>query len=435
MANYFQPEIECASLEEMRAIQNKKLVKQVKHVYENVEYYRNLMDEKGVKPEDIQSIDDLHKLPFLTKADLRDAYPYGLLGADLKDCVRIHSTSGTTGRRVVAFYTQNDIDMWDDCCARAITAAGGTNEDVCQVAYGYGLFTGGFGLNGGSQKVGCLTLPMSSGNTERQIQFMQDLHSTIICCTPSYAAYMGETVKEMGLKPEDLDLKAGIFGAEPWTEEMRRDIENSLGIKAYDIYGLTESTGPGVAFECEEQTGMHINEDHFLAEIIDPETGEVLPEGAKGELVFTNLDKEGFPLLRYRTRDICILSRKKCSCGRTLIKMAKPMGRSDDMMIIRGVNVFPSQIETVLLKEGYTSNYLIEVDRVNNTDTLDVSVELAPEQFTDTMKDLAAKEKALANAMKIMLGVNPKVHLVAPKTITRSEGKAVRVIDRRKLHD
>lgn len=435
MANYFQPEIECASLDEMRAIQNEKLVKQVKHVYENVEYYRNLMDEKGVKPEDIQSIDDLHKLPFLTKADLRDAYPYGLLGADLKDCVRIHSTSGTTGRRVVAFYTQNDIDMWDDCCARAITAAGGTNGDVCQVAYGYGLFTGGFGLNGGSQKVGCLTLPMSSGNTERQIQFMQDLHSTIICCTPSYAAYIGETVKEMGLKPEDLDLKAGIFGAEPWTEEMRRDIEKSLGIKAYDIYGLTESTGPGVAFECEEQTGMHINEDHFLAEIIDPETGEVLPEGSKGELVFTNLDKEGFPLLRYRTRDICILSRKKCSCGRTLIKMAKPMGRSDDMMIIRGVNVFPSQIETVLLKEGYTSNYLIEVDRVNNTDTLDVSVELAPDQFTDTMKDLAAKEKSLANAMKIMLGVNPKVHLVAPKTITRSEGKAVRVIDRRKLHD
>jgi len=435
MAKYFQPEIECASLDEMRAIQNEKLVKQVKHVYENVEYYRNLMDEKGVKPEDIQSIDDLHKLPFLTKADLRDAYPYGLLGADLKDCVRIHSTSGTTGRRVVAFYTQNDIDLWEDCCARAITAAGGTNGDVCQVAYGYGLFTGGFGLNGGSQKVGCLTLPMSSGNTERQIQFMQDLHSTIICCTPSYAAYIGETVKEMGLKPEDLDLKAGIFGAEPWTEEMRRDIEKSLGIKAYDIYGLTESTGPGVAFECEEQTGMHINEDHFLAEIIDPETGEVLPEGSKGELVFTNLDKEGFPLLRYRTRDICILSRKKCSCGRTLIKMAKPMGRSDDMMIIRGVNVFPSQIETVLLKEGYTSNYLIEVDRVNNTDTLDVSVELAPDQFTDTMKDLAAKEKTLANAMKIMLGVNPKVHLVAPKTITRSEGKAVRVIDRRKLHD
>ena len=435
MANYYQPELECASLEEMRAIQNEKLVKQVKHVYENVKYYRDLMDEKGVKPDDIKSVDDLYKLPFLTKADLRDAYPYGLLGTDLKNCVRIQSTSGTTGRRVVAFYTQKDVDLWEECCARAIVAVGGTNEDVCQVAYGYGLFTGGPGLNGGSHKVGCLTLPMSSGNTERQIQFMQDLHATILCCTPSYAAYIGETLKEMGLKPEDIDLKAGIFGAEPWTEEMRRDIEKSLGIKAYDIYGLTETSGPGVAFECEEQTGMHINEDHFLAEIIDPETGEVLPEGSKGELVFTSLDKEGFPLLRYRTRDICILSRKKCSCGRTLIKMCKPMGRSDDMLIIRGVNVFPSQIESVLLKEGYSANYLIEVDRANNTDTLDVSVELTPEQFSDTMKDLAAKEKSLANAIKTMLGINPKVHLVAPKTITRSEGKAVRVIDKRKLHD
>ncbi len=435
MSRYFQPEIETASVEELRKIQNEKLVKQVKHVYENVEYYRNLMNEKGVTPDDIKSIDDLHKLPFLTKTDLRDAYPYGLLGADLKDCVRIHSTSGTTGKRVVAFYTQPDVDLWEDCCARAIVAAGGSDEDVCQVAYGYGLFTGGSGLNGGSHKVGCLTLPMSSGNTERQIQFMQDLHSTIICCTPSYAAYIGETLKEMGLTADDLDLKAGIFGAEPWTEEMRRDIEKSLGIKAYDIYGLTETSGPGVAFECEAQKGMHINEDHFLAEIIDPETGEVLPEGSKGELVFTSLDKKAFPLLRYRTRDICILSREKCSCGRTLIKMTKPMGRSDDMMIIRGVNVFPSQIETVLLKEGYTSNYLIEVDRENNTDTLDISVELTPDSFSDTVKDLARKEKSLANAMKVMLGINPKVHLVAPKTITRSEGKAVRVIDRRKLHD
>ncbi len=435
MPNYYQPEMECASLEKMRAVQNEKLVKQVKHVYDNVKYYRDLMDEKGLKPEDIKSIDDLHKLPFLTKADLRDAYPYGLLATDLKNCVRIQSTSGTTGRRVVAFYTQRDVDMWEDCCARAVTAVGGTNEDVCQVAYGYGLFTGGPGLNGGSHKVGCLTLPMSSGNTERQIQFMQDLHETILCCTPSYAAYIGETLKEMGLTPEDIDLKAGIFGAEPWTEEMRRDIEKSLGIKAYDIYGLTETSGPGVSFECEEQTGMHVNEDHFFPEIIDPETGEVLPEGSKGELVFTSLDKEAFPLMRYRTRDICVLSRKKCSCGRTLIKMSKPMGRSDDMMIIRGVNVFPSQIETVLLKEGYSANYLIEVDRVNNTDTLDVSVELTPEQFSDTVKDLNAKEKALANAIKIMLGISPKVHLVAPKTITRSEGKAVRVIDRRKLHD
>lgn len=435
MSRYFQPEIETASTEELRAIQNKKLVKQVKHVYDNVKYYRDMMDEKGVSPDDIKSVDDLHKLPFLTKADLRDAYPYGLLGTDLKKCVRIQSTSGTTGRRVVAFYTQKDIDLWEDCCARAIVAAGGNNGDVCQVAYGYGLFTGGAGLNGGSHKVGCLTLPMSSGNTERQIQFMRDLHSTIICCTPSYAAYIGETLKEMGLTPDDIDLKAGIFGAEPWTEEMRRDIESSLGIKAYDIYGLTETSGPGVAFECEAQAGMHINEDHFLAEIIDPETEEVLPEGSKGELVFTSLDKEAFPLLRYRTRDICVLSREKCSCGRTLIKMSKPMGRSDDMLIIRGVNVFPSQIETVLLKEGYSSNYLIEVDREHNTDTLDIYVELTSEQFSDTVKAISANEKALANAIKTMLGINPKVHLVAPKSITRSEGKAVRVVDKRKLHD
>ena len=431
--NYFQKEIETMSREDMKKLQSEKLVKQVKRVYENVPYYRNLMDEKGVKPEDIHGIDDLHLLPFLTKADLRDAYPYGLLGSPLEDCVRIQSTSGTTGRRVVAFYTQNDIDLWEDCCARAIVATGSDKKDVCQVAYGYGLFTGGAGLNGGSHKVGCLTLPMSSGNTERQIQFMMDLKATILCCTPSYAAYIGESLKEQGYKPEDIPLKAGIFGAEPWTEEMRRNIEADLGIKAYDIYGLTETTGPGVAFECSEQTGMHVNEDHFFAEIIDPDTGEVLPEGAKGELVFTSLDKEGFPLLRYRTRDICVLSRKKCSCGRTLIKMAKPMGRTDDMLIIRGVNVFPSQIETVLLNENYQPNYQIIVDRVNNTDTFEVNVEMSPEQFTDKVGEILAMEKSLANAMKTMLGINPKVKLVAPKTIARSEGKAVRVIDKRKL--
>ena len=431
--NYFQKEIETMSREDMKKLQSEKLVKQVKRVYENVPYYRNLMDEKGVKPEDIHGIDDLHLLPFLTKADLRDAYPYGLLGSPLEDCVRIQSTSGTTGRRVVAFYTQNDIDLWEDCCARAIVATGSDKKDVCQVAYGYGLFTGGAGLNGGSHKVGCLTLPMSSGNTERQIQFMMDLGATILCCTPSYAAYLAESLKEQGYKPEDIPLKAGIFGAEPWTEEMRRNIEADLGIKAYDIYGLTETTGPGVAFECSEQTGMHVNEDHFFAEIIDPDTGEVLPEGAKGELVFTSLDKEGFPLLRYRTRDICVLSRKKCSCGRTLIKMAKPMGRTDDMLIIRGVNVFPSQIETVLLNENYQPNYQIIVDRVNNTDTFEVNVEMSPEQFTDKVGEILAMEKSLANAMKTMLGINPKVKLVAPKTIARSEGKAVRVIDKRKL--
>ena len=431
--NYYQQEMETMPVDEMKKLQSEKIVKQVKHVYENVAYYRNLMDEKGVKPEDITGIDDLHKLPFLSKADLRDAYPYGLLAKPLNECVRIHSTSGTTGRRVVAFYTQNDVDLWEDCCARAIMAAGGTKEDVCQVAYGYGLFTGGAGLHGGSHKVGCLTLPMSSGNTERQIQFMEDLGATILCCTPSYAAYIGESLKEQGYKPEDIPLKAGIFGAEPWTEEMRRGIEETLGIKAYDIYGLTETSGPGVAFECCEQTGMHVNEDHFYPEIINPDTGEVLPVGEKGELVFTALDKEAFPLMRYRTRDICVLSREKCSCGRTLIKMAKPMGRTDDMMIIRGVNVFPSQIETVLLNEGYQPNYQIVIDRVNNTDTFDVNVEMNPEQFTDKVGDVLAMEKALSNAMKTMLGINPTVHLVAPKTIARSEGKAVRVIDKRKL--
>jgi len=433
--HYYQPQAETMPVEEIKKLQSEKLVKQVRHVYDNVKYYRDLMDEKGVTPDDIHGIEDLHKLPFLTKADLRDAYPYGLLAKPLDECVRIQSTSGTTGKRVVAFYTQKDIDMWEECCARAIVAVGGTKEDVVQVAYGYGLFTGGAGLNGGSHKVGSLTLPMSSGNTERQIQFMMDLDATILCCTPSYAAYIGESLAERGYKPEDNKLKAGIFGAEPWTEEMRRSIEASLGIKAYDIYGLTEVCGPGVSFECEEQHGMHINEDHFIAEIIDPDTGEVLPEGEKGELVFTALDKEAFPLLRYRTRDICVLSREKCSCGRTFIRMAKPMGRSDDMLIIRGVNVFPSQIETVLIQEGYGANYLIEVDRVNNTDTLDVSVEIAPEHFSDTVRELTKKEKALADAIRTMLGISPRVHLVAPKTITRSEGKAVRVIDKRKLHD
>ncbi len=431
--NYYQKEIETMPVEEIKKLQSEKLVKQVKHVYDNVPYYRNLMDEKGVKPEDIHGIEDLHLLPFLTKADLRDAYPYGLLAKPLSECVRIQSTSGTTGRRVVAFYTQKDVDLWEECCARAIVAAGGTKDDVCQVAYGYGLFTGGPGLNGGSHRVGCLTLPMSSGNTERQIQFMTDLQATILCCTPSYAAYIGETLKEQGYKPEDIPLKAGIFGAEPWTEEMRHSIEETLGIKAYDIYGLTETSGPGVSFECSEQTGMHINEDHFLAEIIDPDTGEVLPEGSKGELVFTSLDKEAFPLLRYRTRDICVLSRKKCSCGRTLIKMAKPMGRTDDMLIIRGVNVFPSQIETVLLNEGYDPNYQIIVDRVNNTDTFEVDVEMTAEKFTDKVSEILAMEKSLADALKTMLGINPKVHLVAPKSIARSEGKAKRVIDKRNL--
>ena len=334
---------------------------------------------------------------------------------------------------MVAFYTQHDIDLWEECCARAITAAGGTDESVCQVSYGYGLFTGGPGLNGGSHKVGCLTVPTSSGNTDRQIMFIMDLQATILCCTPSYAAYLGERFKEMGYGPDDIPLKAGIFGAEAWSEEMRHDIEKTLGIKAYDIYGLTELSGPGVAFECSAQKGMHINEDHFIAEIVDPDTLEPLPDGSQGELVFTSLDKEAFPLLRYRTRDICTLTREKCSCGRTHVRMGKPKGRSDDMLIIRGVNVFPSQIETVLINAGYAANYQIIVDRVNNTDTLDVQVEMTPEMFTDNLGEIADRQKELVDGLRSMLGLKAKVTLVAPKTITRSEGKAVRVIDKRKI--
>ena len=432
MPNYYQPEIETMPYEDIRALQNERLLKQVRHVWDNVPYYRKKMEEKGVTPDDIQSIDDLHKLPFLKKDDLREAYPYGLMGKPLSECVRIHSTSGTTGKRVVAFYTQHDVDLWEDCCARAIVAAGGTKEDVCQVAYGYGLFTGGAGLHGGSHKVGCLTLPMSSGNTDRQLQFMTDLGSTILCCTPSYAAYLAESIHERGLR-DQIKLKAGIFGAEAWSEDMRHDIENKLGIKAYDIYGLTETSGPGVAFECSAQTGMHINEDHFIAEIIDPDTGEVLPEGSKGELVFTAITKEAFPLLRYRTRDICVLTREKCPCGRTHVKMSKPMGRSDDMLIIRGVNVFPSQIETVLLQQGYPANYQIIVDRVNNSDTFEVMVEMSAARFSDSLGKIAQMEKELVAALKAMLGIAAKVKLVAPKSIARSEGKAVRVIDKRKI--
>lgn len=430
--NYYQPEIETMPLEQLQKLQSERLVEQVKHVYANVAPYRKKMDELGVKPEDIKGIEDLHKLPFITKDDLRDEYPYGYVGVPQSECVRIQSTSGTTGRRVVAFYTQEDIDVWEDCCARAIVAAGGTNEDVCHVCYGYGLFTGGPGLNGGSHRVGCLTLPMSSGNTDRQLQFMEDLGSTIICCTPSYALNLGESIKEKGIK-KNLKLKAGIFGAEPWTEEMRHDIEASLGIKAYDIYGLTEISGPGVSFECEEQAGMHIQEDHFIAEIIDPDTGEVLPEGSVGELVFSCITKKAFPLLRYRTRDLCILTREKCSCGRTHVRMKKPTGRSDDMMVIKGVNVWPSQIEAVILNQGYQANYQIVVDRINNKDRIELQVELTPEMAADPKLNVKKKESEIKAGLKSMLGIGVDVSVVDPKTIVRSEGKAVRVIDKRKL--
>lgn len=433
MEHYFNPEAECASREEITALQSRRLVETVDRVYHTVPYYRQKMDAVGVKPEDIHGIEDLHLLPFLSKDDLRDQYPYGLLAKPLSDCVRIQSTSGTTGRRVVAFYTQHDIDLWDECCARALVAAGATRDDVVQVCYGYGLFTGGPGLNGGSHKLGSLTLPMSSGNTERQIQFMIDLQSTILCCTPSYAAYLAESIIERGVRDE-IKLKAGIFGAEAWTEEMRQDIQDKLGIKAYDIYGLTEISGPGVAFECCEQHGMHINEDHFIAEIIDPKTGEVLPDGEKGELVFTTIDKEAFPMIRYRTKDICVLNHEKCSCGRTTVRMSKPMGRSDDMLIVKGVNVFPSQIETVLMNYGYPANYQIVVTREHNSDRIEVQVEMTPEMFSDSLTTVANREKELVAALKAMLGIYCVVKIVAPKSIERSEGKAKRVIDKRNLY-
>ena len=432
MQNCYQPDIERMSRDEMTALQNMRFVSQIGHVYRNVSYYKRLMDAKGVSPGDIKSIDDLHKLPFLTKDDLREAYPYGLLAVPLEDAVRIQSTSGTTGKRVVAFYTHEDIDLWEDCCARAIVAAGGTNRDVVQVAYGYGLFTGGPGLNGGSHKLGSLTLPMSSGFTDRQLQFMCDLEATILCCTPSYAEFLAETIEESGLRGR-IKLKAGIFGAEAWSDEMRAHLEEKLGIKAYDIYGLTEITGPGVSFECPAQTGMHINEDHFIAEIIDPETGRALPPGQKGEIVFTSITKKAFPLIRYRTRDICVLSRDECPCGRTLVKMSRLMGRSDDMLIIRGVNVFPSQIETVLIEYGLSANYQLIVDRVNHADTLEVRVELTTEMFSDMVRGIEGRERWLSDKIKNILGITAKVTLVAPKTIARSEGKAIRVIDNRRI--
>jgi len=432
MHNYYQKEIECMPRDELRALQNEKLVRQVRHVWENQPYYRKKMEEKGVTPDDIKSVDDLWKLPFMSKNDLRDTYPDGLLAVPRKDVVRIHSTSGTTGKRVIAYYTQGDLDLWRDCVARSLAAAGLTEEDTVQIAYGYGLFTGGLGAHDGSEKLGCMTIPMSTGNTERQLQFMEDLGATAIMCTPSYAEYIGEVVEEQGRK-QNLKLRAGIFGAEAWSEEMRRDIEAKLGLKAYDIYGLTELSGPGVAYECEEQSGMHINEDHFLAEIVDPDTGEVLPEGSQGELVFTALDKKAFPLLRYRTHDICVLTHGTCSCGRTFVKMCKPMGRSDDMLIVKGVNVFPSQIEQVLMEQGYPSNYQIILDRVHHSDTIEVRVEMTTDTFSDSLAEIAEREKKLVSELKEMLGIVVKVRLVAPKSIARSEGKAVRIIDNRKI--
>ena len=433
MGHYYQPEIETMSREDLKALQSERLVAQVKHVWENVPCYRAKMEAAGITPDDIRDVTDLRKLPFTTKDDLRENYPDGVRGMPLEDCVRIQSTSGTTGKRVVAYYTLEDIDLWEDCCARAITAAGGTRGDVCQVSYGYGLFTGGPGLNGGSHKVGCLTVPTSSGNTERQIMFIRDLNTTILCCTPSYAAYLGESMKEMGMTPEQIPLKAGIFGAEAWSDEMRRDVEKTLGIEAFDIYGLTELSGPGVSWECSEHNGMHICEDHFIPEIIDPETGEALPDGEVGELVFTAITKKAYPIIRYRTRDLCRITHEPCACGRTHARMSRLLGRTDDMLIIRGVNVFPSQIETVLIQQGYAANYQIVVGRENNTDTLEVKVEMTTEMFTDNVGEITKLQSDLVAGLKSMLGLKAKVTLVEPKSIARSEGKAVRVIDNRKF--
>ena len=433
MERYWNENMECATKDEMKALQSFRLSQTVRKVYNNVPYYRERMEKAGVTPDDIHSVEDLKKLPFTMKQDLRDTYPYGLFAVPMEDVVRVHASSGTTGKQIVVGYTQHDLDVWSECCARALTAAGATNKDFMHVSYGYGLFTGGLGLHGGAEKVGMTVIPVSTGNTNRQINIIKDFGSTYICCTPSYALYLAETMEVMGITKDDIKLKAGLFGAEPWTEEMRHEIEEKLGLKALDIYGLTEIIGPGVAFECSEQSGMHINEDHFIAETIDPDTGEVLPEGTQGEIVFTCISKEAFPLLRYRTRDIGILKREKCSCGRTLIKMMKPAGRSDDMLIIRGVNVFPSQVESVLLQLGNTAPYYqLIVDRVNNTDTLEIQVEISPEMFSDTVKSLEDQEKIIKSAVESTLGIAAKIRLVEPKTIQRTEGKAIRVIDKRK---
>lgn len=433
---YFQKETECMPREEIKRIQSERLVWQVARMYDRVELFRKRMDEKKLKPEDIKSIDDLSKLPFSYKQDLRDYYPYGLFAEPLKNIVRTHASSGTTGKQIVVGYTRHDLEMWADCMARQLAAAGTTDEDVVQVSYGYGLFTGGLGAHAGAERIGATVVPTSSGNTARQIRTMVDFGTTVLCCTPSYAMYLAESIAEAGLR-DKIKLKSGVFGAEPWTEDMRHAIENSLGIKAFDVYGLSEIMGPGVSYECECQNGMHVNEDMFVPEIIDPDTGEVLPEGEQGELVFTTLTKEGFPVIRYRTRDICLLNYEQCECGRTFVRMNKPTGRSDDMMIIRGVNVFPSQIEEVLLRigEGVTPNYQIIVGRENNTDTLDINVEMTEKLFADDVKSIEKIERKIVSDLRSVLGIGAKVHLVNPKTIARSEGKAKRVIDNRNLHD
>ena len=431
--NYFQPELECASREVLHYIQSKRLRKLVERCYNNVPLYKQRMDEAGILPGDIKDIDDVKKLPFTTKQDLRDTYPFGLFAVPREELARIHASSGTTGKQTVVGYTKADVDAWATGAARSIVMAGGTKADLVHVSYGYGLFTGGLGLHYGAEKLGATAIPVSSGNTKRQVQILQDYGSDILCCTPSYAMYIGETVRDMGIDPKTLRVRAGIFGAEPWTEEMRREIERLLAIEAFDIYGLSEIAGPGVACECHQHNGLHINEDMFYPEVIDPDTGETLPDGTYGELVFTCIGKEALPLMRYRTRDICSLNHLPCECGRTLVRMSKPRGRTDDMLIIRGINVFPSQIESVLLELGMDPNYQLGVDRVGNLDTLEVQVEMNEGMFGDTVRSLESIEHKIGNALQSTLNIVAKVRLLEPKSIPRSEGKAKRVIDKRKL--
>lgn len=424
--------IETAPRHEIEALQSYRLIRTVRRVYENVDFYYQKFNKLGILPKDIRGIEDLAKLPFTYKQDLRDNYPYGLFAVPQDEIVRIHASSGTTGKQTVVGYTQNDLVMWSDCAARCLVAAGATDKDFVHVAYGYGLFTGGLGLNAGAERMKATVIPVSTGNTKRQIQIMRDFKSSILCCTPSYALYLGESLREMDIDRSELSLRAGIFGAEPWTDQMREEIEKLLGIKAYDIYGLSEVVGPGVSFSCSENNGLHVNEDHFIVEVIDPDTGEVLPDGEQGELVFTAITKEALPLIRYRTRDIGSITHGTCGCGRTLVRMSKPRGRTDDMIIIRGVNVFPSQVESVLLGMGQSApHYMLIVDRVNNLDTLEIQVEMSDYFFSDSIKGIESIERAIRSAVESTLGVSAKVTLVEPKSIARSEGKAVHVIDKR----
>jgi phenylacetate-CoA ligase len=428
---YFNVSAETADRETLFQIQSEKLRKIVKINYENVDFYRKKFDEMGLLPGDINTIDDLVKLPFTTKTDLRDNYPYDLFAVPKEELIRIHASSGTTGKQTVVGYTRADIDAWAEGCARALAAAGGSKSDYVHVSYGYGLFTGGLGLHYGAEKLGAAAIPVSSGNTKRQVQIMRDFHSDILCCTPSYAMFIGETARDMGIDTSKLPLRAGVFGAEAWSENMRAKIEEILNIKAYDIYGLSEIAGPGVSYECAEQTGMHVCEDYFYPEVIDPDTGKQLPDGEYGELVFTCIGKEALPLVRYRTRDICALSHAKCSCGRTLVKMSKTRGRTDDMLIIRGVNVFPSQVEHVLLELGMEPNYQIVVDRIDSLDTMSVHVEINERNFSDEVRRVEEYERTLKSALLSTLNVSVTVKMVEPKSIARSEGKAKRVIDNR----